>query len=86
MDKPTYKQIASIIKHNIEDKINTYKIFFTKSKYSNSPICFEKSCVYIQGKQIVYPPVKEFDIHELYRKFPSLNSESNSNSNSSNDN
>ena len=56
-----------------------YKTFFTKSNYSKSPICFEKTCVYIQGQQITYPPIKEFDIHELYRKFPSLNSEFNSN-------
>ena len=89
MDKPTYSKIATIIKHNIEDKIKLLKHNNVNNEFSKEPINFEKTCVYIQGQQITYPPIKEFNIYELYKKFPSLNSEfynnnSNSNSNDSN--
>ena len=68
MKNYTYIYIVKSIKNNIEDKINEWYDYFYPSSTKQilmEPIDFDETCVYIQGKQRNYPPIKEFNIKDF---------------------
>jgi len=69
MENKHYIYIVKNIKNNIDDKINKWYDYFYPPSISMEPINFDETCVYIQGKQRNYPPIKEFNIEQFYKLF-----------------
>lgn len=69
MENKHYIYLVKNIQNNIEDKINEWYDYFYPPPISMKPINFDETCVYIQGKQRDYPPIKEFNIEEFYKMF-----------------